>query len=234
MKKVLIYLLLFMTVITISGCDINKDNHQEQALRFKEEYESLNGKDNNGKTFRTVKISKDNPFIYKDAKDIIKMINNKESFIVYFGFAKCPWCRSMIETLIKVADDYEVDTIYYVDILEIRDILKLDDKNEIITDREGSKDYMKLIKILDNVLSDYNLKDKDDNSIFTGEKRIYAPNVISIINGKATLLEEGLAENQEDAYQKLTEDILNEEYEKLSKIMEELKGNNTCSTDSKC
>ena len=218
----------------ISGCgDVSSDNH-EDALRFKEEYEELNGVDHNGKTIRSVNISEDNPFVYKEASDIVKMINDKESFIVYFGFSKCPWCRSIIESLIQVAKDNDVDTIYYVDVLEIRDILKLDDDNNIVTDREGTKDYMKLIKLLDNVLSDYNLTDGDGNTIFTGEKRIYAPNVVSIVDGEATLLETGISNDQKDAYQELTDDMKDETYDKLSKVMESLQGSTTCSLDSKC
>ena len=243
MKKFLIYVLLLVTVVTISGCDtgskknkdIDKDTvSSEDALKFKNDYESLNGVDNNGKTIRSVNIPEDNPFVYKEASDIVKMINNEESFIVYFGFSKCPWCRSIIETLIKVANDYNVDTIYYVDVLEIRDILKLDDTNEIVTDREGSKDYMKLIKLLDNVLSDYNLTDAEGNTISTGEKRIYAPNVVSVVDGEATLLETGISDSQEDGYQELTDDMLDETYDKLAKVMEELGESTVCSTDSKC
>ena len=240
MKKFLIVILLLLTSVIISGCDNGTSKKEdkvvshEDALKFKEEYESLNGVDNNGKTVRAVSISDDNPFVYKEAKDIVKMINNKETFIVYFGFAKCPWCRSIIETLIKVADDYNVDTIYYVDVLEIRDILKLDDNNNIVTDREGSKDYMKLIKLLDNVLSDYNLTDADGNIISTNEKRIYAPNVVSVVKGESTLLGTGISDSQEDGYQELTSDMLDEEYDKLSKVMEELDESTVCSTDSKC
>lgn len=235
MKKFLIFILLLVTVVTLSGCDTSNstDNYQD-ASKFKNDYESLNGQDNNGKTIRTVNISENNPFVYKEASDIVKMINDKESFIVYFGFAKCPWCRSIIETLVEVADDYDVDTIYYVDVLEIRDILKLDDTNEIVTDREGSKYYMKLIKLLDNVLSDYNLTDAEGNTVSTGEKRIYAPNVVSVVDGEATLLETGISDSQKDGYQELTDDMLEETYDKLAKVMEELMGSTACSSDSKC
>ncbi|MBQ9318844.1 MAG: hypothetical protein IJR82_04370 [Bacilli bacterium] len=239
MKKNLIVCLLVLVLI-ISGCGRVKDKEEDKkvdntqdALKFKEEYESLNGVENNGNTIRTVNISKDNPFVYKEAGDIVEMMNDKETFIVYFGFSKCPWCRSMIETLIKVAKDYQIDTIYYVDVLEIRNILKLDD-DEIITDREGTEDYLALIKLLDNVLSDYNLTDKDGNQVSTGEKRIYAPNVVSIVKGKATKLETGISENQESAYQELTDDMLEEEYDALANIMEEVSEKNVCDTNSKC
>lgn len=226
MKKIFLFLML---VLIICGCDNKSD-----SIKFKEEYEALNGVENNGKIIRTISIDEDNPFIYKEASDIVEMINNKETFIVYFGFSKCPWCRSMIETLINVAHDYDIDTIYYVDVLDIRDTLKLDDNNEVIIDKEGSKDYMKLIKLLDNVLSDYNLTDSEGNKINTNEKRIYAPNVISVVKGKATFLTEGLSDSQDDAYQKLTKEMKEEEYDKLSKVMEEIKGSTSCKTNEKC
>lgn len=226
MKKIFLFLML---VLIICGCDNKSD-----SIKFKEEYEALNGVENNGKIIRTISIDEDNPFIYKEAGDIVKMINNKDTFIVYFGFSKCPWCRSMIETLIEVANDYDIDIIYYVDVLDIRDTLKLDDNNEVTIDKEGSSDYMKLIKLLDDVLSDYNLTDSEGNKINTNEKRIYAPNVISVVNGKATLLTEGLSDSQDDAYQKLTKEMKEEEYDKLSKVMEEIKDSSSCKSNEKC
>lgn len=240
MRKNIIICLLAI-VLLITGCGkasekgkAKKVANTEDALKFKKEYEALNGVDNNGKIIRTVNISEDNPFVYKEAGDIVKMMKNKETFIVYFGFSKCPWCRSMIETLIEVSKDYQIDTIYYVDVLEIRDILKLDDNNEIVTDREGTKDYLALIKLLDNVLSDYNLKDEDGNEIETGEKRIYAPNVVSVVKGKATKLETGISDQQESAYQELTDEMLEEEYDALANVMEEVSEKSVCDSNSKC
>ena len=78
-------------------------NNDTDSIKFKEEYESLNGKKYKNKKIRDVKIEKDNPFVYKTAEEIVDLIENGESFIVYFGFSKCPWCRSMIETFIKTA-----------------------------------------------------------------------------------------------------------------------------------
>lgn len=233
MKKII--LILCLSLILFTGCN-GKDNEKTDALKFKEEYEALNGveNENNGKKYRKVHVSDDNPFVYKEASDIVKMINNKESFIVYFGFAKCPWCRSIISNLIEVAKDYNIDTIYYVDVYDIRDVLKLDDNNEVVTDKEGSKGYQDLIKLLDDVLSDYELTDSDGNKVSTGEKRIYAPNVVSIINGKALKLETGISDDQTDGYQELTEEMLDESYEKLESVIQELKNSNECLVDSLC
>ena len=91
-------------------------NNDTDSIKFKEEYESLNGKKYKNKKIRDVKIEKDNPFVYKTAEEIVDLIENGESFIVYFGFSKCPWCRSMIETFIKTAKENNIDKIYYVDI----------------------------------------------------------------------------------------------------------------------
>ena len=64
----------------------------------------------------------DMSFISYTAEEIAEKIEKKDSFIVYFGFAKCPWCRSVLETLIEVAKDQGLDTIYYVDVKDVRDV----------------------------------------------------------------------------------------------------------------
>lgn len=237
MKKYLALTLLLLTVLTLTACGNNKSNNSNSdRLKFKEEYESLNGveNENNGKTYRIINIPDDNPFVYKEASDIINMINDKETFVVYFGFAKCPWCRSIIETLINVANDYQVDTIYYVDVYDIRDVLKFNDDNNIVIDRKGTDDYMKLIELLDNVLDDYTIMDSQGNYVYAGEKRIYAPNIVVVIKGEAVELTTGISDNQEDGYQELTNDMVDESYEKIANIIKLLNENNACSLDSKC
>lgn len=163
------------------------------------------------------------------------MINNKETFIVYFGFAECPWCRSVIPTLIDVASDLEVDKIYYVDIKNIRDTLGLDNNLNVITKVKGTNDYYALLELLKEILDDYNLIDENGNAIATGEKRIYAPSIISIINGEAKKLETGISDKQTDGNMELTEEMKNDTYNKFKTIIEyTLKNNTTCSISSKC
>ena len=85
MRKYLIYLLLIISLV-LTGCT-SKD-----AVTFKKDYESLNGKENaNGKIHREVSIPKNNPIIISSAKEIVSMIENKETFYVYFGDSLCPW-----------------------------------------------------------------------------------------------------------------------------------------------
>ena len=227
MKKVFLVLALLLLVVSVTACKADKSS---DAYQFKEEYESLNGEDNgNGKTIRTISIPEDNPFVYKSSDDIVKMIENKETFVVYFGFAKCPWCRSMIEQLIKSAKDNNIDTIYYVDVLEIRDTYQVNEEGEAVKTQDGTTGYNSLIELIGDVLSDYNLTDADGNKVEVGEKRIYAPNVVVVVNGKAEKMVEGISEKLEDPYSKLTDEMKEESYNSFKCLWECInKGANIC------
>lgn len=230
MKKKIVILLLI--VISLAGLTACSKKEKSDTLKFKEEYEKINNeKTSYGTINREVSISKDNPFIYKSAEEINEMIENKETFAVYFGFAACPWCRSVIETLIETAKEKGLDTIYYVDVYDIRDQLKLDDNGSVVVDRKGSDAYYKLLENLDNVLTDYTLTDSDNNSVATGEKRIFAPNVVSIINGKASLLATGISEKQTDPYAVLTPEIKKDTKDAFVKVINQVLHPNICTPD---
>lgn len=206
-KKIILIIVLLIGIISITGCE---KKELTDAEKFKEEYESINNKTINKKKVRKVSISKDNPIVYKEAKDIIKMMDSKNTFIVYFGFNDCPWCRSMVETLLKVAEDYNIDKVYYVDIKNIRDEKELDKNENIKTTKEGTKDYLELINKLDNLLEEYKVNDVSMN-----EKRIYAPNVIAITNGNPLEMTTGISDDQKDPYEELTDEMKNTMYKKI-------------------
>lgn len=239
-KKIFVILLVVVTMLSFTGCsnknnNAKKNNSTNDAARFKKEYESLNGKENeNGKKYRELSISDNNPFIYKSARDIVKMIDNKETFVVYFGFETCPWCRSIIETLISSAKDNEIDKIYYVNVKNIRDELEV--KNgKAVTKIKGMDAYYDLLDRLDNVLKKYELtvKDEDDKekTIETGEKRIYAPNIVVVVDGKAVKLTTGISEELKDPYDKLTDEMKEESYKQIDKVLKEINNGGTCSMD---
>ena len=232
MKKILIISLACVLAFTTTACSLFK---KTDAVKFKEEYESLNGEKSKktGKINRSVNISKDNVFVYKKASDIVDAINNKETFAVYFGFSECPWCRSVISTLSEVATDIGIDEIYYVDVSDIRDELEV--KNgKVVTKKQGDKSYMELLKLLDNVLDDYTLTDDSDKEISTSEKRIYAPNVVSVVAGKAIKKDTGISDKQTNPYMKLTAKIKKETYNKFKCVLDCIvETNNTC-TKEKC
>ncbi len=231
MKKLLVLATCILSVVALGAfCACSKDEPKEKtdAIKFKEEYESLNGqKNSSGVEYRKVNISEDNPFVYAEAKDIVEAINNKETFAVYFGFKSCPWCRSAVETLIKVADDLHIKKIYYVDVLDLRDTYELQD-NKAVKVKDGGEGYDELLQALDNVLSDYTLTNSKGKQVSTGEKRIYAPNIVSVVDGVPQKLTTGLSESQTDAYMELTEEMLTEMYDSIDCVLDCLGENKVC------
>ena len=222
MKKYISIILVLVLSLLVVGCS----NEKTDAMKFKEEYESVNNKVNEHtkKENRELNIPKNNPIVYATAEDIVKRIDNKETFIVYFGFAECPWCRSVIEQLLKVAEEKKVEKIYYVDVLNIRDVREIAEDGTITTTTEGSKGYMDLLTRLDSVLADYTLTDENEEEVSAEEKRIYAPNVVAISRGEAIQLETGISPKLTDPYSKLTDNIKKYAYNKfkcLIKCLEE-------------
>lgn len=229
-RFLLLGVLVLICFVTACGNKVSSD-----SSKFKEEYEALNGQEigNSGLKYREVEINEENPFVYKTASDIINMMERKESFVVYFGFSNCPWCRSVIETLISVAKDNGLEKIYYVDVKDIRDTMTIDESGNIVTSKKGSDDYYKLLTLLDSVLDDYTLTNKDGESISAGEKRIFAPNVVSVVGGEAKELETGISDLQTDAFMVLTEEMINETYNKFKcSIKCVLENKNTCSSEA--
>lgn len=239
MKKKSVIIAIFILLLVSLGMFFLfiKQQKNTDAFKFKQEYESLNGtiRKKDGKTIRTITIDKENPFIYKEASQVVEMIDNKESFVVYFGFADCPWCRSVLPTLIEVAKDLDLETIYYVDVKEIRDEMILDADVKVITEKKGDKGYYELLKRLDRILEEYTLYDEKNNEISTGEKRIYAPTVVGVVNGKVEKATDGISEKQTDGYMELTEEMQKDTYNKFKCVLKcVIDKSKTCSVDKGC
>lgn len=215
MKKTILFIFLALLVIGITGCQ--KEEKKEDGKKFKKEYESFNDKSNEYFEYRDIEIDEDNPIIYSTAEEIVKKIDNKDTFIVYFGDPECPWCRSVIEQAIKMANENDIDKIYYVRFWDgfhkekIRDTYELDDENKPVLKEKGTEAYSKLLKKLDNVLSDYMLKDKDKNTIEVNEKRIFLPNFVYVSKGKAKELVDGISKKQESYNAELTDEVIKDE-----------------------
>ncbi len=218
-KNLILIIVLCIGVFSLNGCT------KSDAIKFKNEYEGLNGKTSSyGSKYRKVSIDKDNPFVYASANEIINMINNDESFYVYFGDKQCPWCRSAIEKAIEVSKKYDIKTIYYVNIWDdehneiLRDKYELDDNNKPVIVNKGTSEYKKLLKYFDGVLADYNLTDDEGNEISVGEKRIFAPNFIYVKKGKTIKLVEGTSDLQKDSNEKLTDEMLKDEEQQFKAL----------------
>lgn len=208
--------LLLILILFLTSC-ANKD-----AVSFKKEYEELNGKENaNGKVYRNVSVPKNNPIKIVNASDIVDKIEKKDTFYVYFGSSLCPWCRSVIEKAMEVANANGIEEVYYVDFWDkdgkelYRDKYTIDDNGNLVKDIEGSEEYYKLLSQLDSVLEEYTIENKDGEEINVNEKRIYLPNFIYIAKGKPIRMTTGISELQTGSRDELTKEILLDEEKKF-------------------
>lgn len=234
-KKILYVLFILISVFAFTACKNNKKDN-EKALEFKEDYESLNGVLNaNKKEHRTITLSENNKFVEITEEELLKKIENKETFYMYFGSTLCPWCRSVIEIADQISRDNNIEAVYYLDIWDdegkeiFRDAYVLDENNKPKLYSEGTEGYKKLIEILDSLLSDYTLKDDKGNKIEVGEKRIYAPNFVYFIEGTPMKLVTGISSKQTDSRGELTEEIIEEETQIFEKFF-----TNICNADANC
>ncbi len=200
---------------------------------FKEEYESLNGKqrEDSDTILTTLEIDDKLEVYYKSDEEILDIINNEKA-IIYFGFSDCPWCRAMIETLASAVVDKE-KKLYYVDISEIRNVYAYEN-GEVIETNEGSDSYYELLKTLDDYLPDYNVKNEDGEIIPTNTKRIYAPTIITVKNGNVMDLFSPGSENISDPSNKVTDKEANDLYTKFLKLINDLDTENCDITSTGC
>ena len=151
--------------------------------------------------------------------------------IIYFGFSKCPWCRSLIGTLTEVGIDKN-ETINYLDILDLRSSFEVTD-GSLEKIKEGKTSYYKILDLLDEYLDEYYLTDVDGNKYDTNEKRLYAPTVVAVKDGEVTGFHVGTVESQESGYDKLDEKQLSELKEIIENLFDSIKEDNVC-TQEKC
>ena len=185
------------------------------AIKIKEEYELLNGKINesNNLNYPVVTLSIDNPFVYRSESEIIDILKNRTG-IIYFGFSSCPWCRSILPILEEAAREVGVAQIFYLDIQNIRDVLELDENDKVVTSKEGNNGYYQIVELLDEYLSEYSLENKEGKEISTGKKRLFAPTVVGVLNGKIVSFHEGSVDSQKNGFEPLS-DVQKEELKSI-------------------
>ena len=171
----------------------------EDALRFKKEYEDVNGtiREKDGMLFNNVDIPEQNPIQYINIDEFVDILNNK-SGIVFLSSPTCPYCRASISSLLKAAKELKMTTIYYYDIS--KDENETDSENEIqelkrygiITENEEGKNAWKIPQLL-------NIKDKK---------------IVSSANGAMYELENG-----QTKYDKLTQTQETDIYNIYKKVL---------------
>ena len=161
---------------------------------------SLNGTTSvSDKEYLEVDVDKNNVMKYTSIDKIIDIIKNGTG-VIYLGYPECPWCGNAVPALLEASESTSIDTIYYLNIKDDRDVLMLNENDDIITEKEGNKKYFELVEKLDSILDDYILTDNDGKSVSTGEKRIYTPLLIFVKNGKIIAHHTDTVDSQTDPY----------------------------------
>lgn len=159
--------------------------------RFKQEYEELND------SHLEVNIDSDNMIKYIGLEEAIDIIKN-DTGVIYFGYPSCPWCRNAVPVLLDAASSTSLDTIYYVNAYNIRDVKEIDEDGNIVTTNEGDRLYDDLLGVLDDILDPYTITDDNGEVIDLGEKRLYVPMVLFVKDGEVVSYHLSTVDSQED------------------------------------
>ncbi len=213
-----IILVLAGSLITYFLLNDNKKEYvvTEESLQFEKEYEELNGtvNPNNEKEYISIDAPANAPIKYTNYDEVFEILENGTG-VIYFGFPECPWCRNFVPALVSSAMDYGLETIFYMNNREDRNLLSLTKKEKIKTEEKGSDEYLKLIELLDEYLPVY--QGLKDDTI----KRLYFPTVLFVKNGEVIGVEQSLDSYSErvkgDPYLSMN----NEEVEELSNLFKD-------------
>ncbi|MEE0699547.1 MAG: thioredoxin family protein [Bacilli bacterium] len=129
-------------------------------------------------------VSKDNVYKYATYNNVIDTIENG-SGIIYLGFPTCPWCKQATPVLNESAKNRDVKEILYYNFKDIRE--------------NNTEEYQRLVSLL----SDYIGKDTE------GNKRIGAPTVVFVQNGKIKGVHVDTVEGHDASKRKMTEEETN-------------------------
>lgn len=106
--------------------------------------------------------------------EVLKKIKNEETFYLVMGFPECPWCQALMPVLNDVAKEYEDNTIYYLNIKEIRDneestghskYLELEENyfNEAIDLEKNRLNAPTFVKVKSGMMRQYHLNTVDSH-----------------------------------------------------------------------
>ncbi|MFT3943385.1 MAG: hypothetical protein QM705_06110 [Ancrocorticia sp.] len=190
---------------------------------FITEYEGLNGQTTSkgDNTYTEMDIPDDHRFINASEEQIRDLLTDGDGAI-FFGFPECPWCRNAVPVMDEAAKAVNLDNIYYVNVLEMRDEKVRNENGEIVTDKEGTEFYYYLLEELGDHAPEY--KALEDPT----ERRISVPLVAIVVEGKVVTTHLGTVESQEDPYVPLTSEQHDELVEIYKKAFTRIPG---CSED---
>ena len=230
--KYVIAVLLVCLAVFVVYFMTNKDKDTD-AVKFKEEYESLNGvMANDDNAYPSLSINKKNQVIYASYDKLFEILD-KGTGVIYLGFPECPWCRNAVPVLLDAVSDHSSLNIYYMNMLNERDTKELDANGNIVTTKKASDNYYKLLKKLDEYLDEYTTEDKNGNKVSLQEKRVYVPLVLFVKDGVIKSVHSDTVESQTNPFVTLTKKQKEELREIYSNALNTI-DSNTCSTETSC
>lgn len=210
-NKIMFIIIGICAILVVGFCTFliltkEEDKVLSDALKFKEEFERYNGATYSGVydgNLINVSIPEDNPFVYKTDKEIVDIMKNDDAYIL-FGYATDPLTRKSIEVLIDALKEKKVNTVYYVDIEDIRDEYSISWPTELVN--KGTEGYQQIKEILGDVLNEYYVNDFAKNMRYdTGDVGLYSPTFIAISKGSVVGFHEIVNEVLDNYYSELTE-----------------------------
>lgn len=208
MKKSSVIIIILVSIFAIFiGYKYYQDDkvvENKDSVKFKEEYESLNGKTNpnNNNVYSNLEILENN-VKYSSYEDVIELLKSGTG-VVFLGYPESELSRTVVPILLESITESEIDTLYYVNVKDGRDVLYAD-KNKVVVQKEGSKGYLNLVNALDKILDEYILIGEDGTVIPSGRKRLEVPAVIYVKDGDIVGYNFGTVESHTDPYKELDE-----------------------------
>ncbi len=131
----------------------------------------------------------DHVFTAAQMSEVNQYFVDGESFVVYYGFSSCPWCKEAMPVLNDVAKEFDRRVIY-VDVREDKEDMRVDE----------NEDYVQLKEIL----NDYLLKDED------GNPTLYVPGVYFVKDGEVLSYNVGTVDTHDAKTREMTEEEKNQ------------------------
>ena len=128
---------------------------KSDAIKFKEEFESLNNTVRKGTTdeYCAITIPEDNPIKYISIDETIELLKSNQA-VILVGANWCPWCRGAVRPLLDVVKDCGIKSLYYLNLDNDRSTFEIRD-GKILLVKKGSEKYYQLLDILKEFLKEY-------------------------------------------------------------------------------
>lgn len=212
LKQIILFLVLIIIVIAIFI--IKKEYVTGDEKKFKREFEYFNGKTSLrfSEEYPEVKLEKHNGIKYVSSAKVVDILENGTG-IILLAYPEGIRSRMLLQDFLETCYHENVETIYYLNAYSIRDEKEMKD-GSVVTLREGSKDYKKILKLLGNQASSY-------QEVNDGSKRIYFPTIIVIKSGKILYTYQASG-GEESSFDKLTNNQKQKFVQELRKSIKKL------------